>query len=129
MTDLPTVSPDQQSLMDEMQATTAATAEEPSFTITRDDKADVFVATKDGVDFGGVLFTEKDNRVLLIATSILPDFRGQGLAAALTRRVLDTLDAEGKSVTVVCPVFRSFVQQHPDYASRLDQRAGQGGDA
>ena len=116
------VSSDQQALMDEMQTT--APAKEPSFSIALDESADVFVATKDGVEFGGVLFAEKDDRVLLLATSILPEFRGQGLAAALTRRVLDMLHAQGKNVTVKCPVFRSFVQHHPEYAGRLDHRPG-----
>ena len=85
------VSSDQQALMDEMQTT--APAKEPSFSIALDESADLFVATKNGVEFGGVLFAEKNDRVLLLATSILPEFRGQGLAAALTRRVLDMFDS------------------------------------
>ena len=113
---------DQRALMDEMQTT--APAKEPSFSIALDESADLFVATKNGVEFGGVLFAEKNDRVLLLATSILPEFRGQGLAAALTRRVLDMLHAQGKNVTVKCPVFRSFVQHHPEYAGRLDHRPG-----
>ena len=123
------VSSDQQALMDEMQTT--APAKEPSFSIALDESADLFVATKNGVEFGGVLFAEKNDRVLLLATSILPEFRGQGLAAALTRRVLDMLHApktrpsnDSSSVTVRCPVFRSFVQHHPEYAGRLDHRPG-----
>ena len=118
----PAVSADQQALMDEMPAT--GPEEEPSFSISLDEAADVFIATKDGIEFGGVVFAEKDDRVLLLATSILPEFRGKGLAAALTRRVLDMLLAEGKSVTVKCPVFRSFVQHHPEYAARLDHQPG-----
>jgi predicted GNAT family acetyltransferase len=78
----------------------AGVADEASFSIARDESRDVFVATKDGVEFGGVLFDEKNDRVLLLATSILPEYRGMGLAAALTRRVLDSLHAEGKRVTV-----------------------------
>lgn len=113
---------DQQALIDEMRTTVSA--REPSFSIALDESADVFVATKDGVEFGGVVFTEKDDQVLLLATSISAEFRGQGLAAALTRRVLDTLHAQGKTVTLRCPVFRSFVEHHPAYAARLDQRPG-----
>jgi len=108
--------------MDEMR--TPEPTEEPPFSVTLDESATVYVATKDGVEFGGVLFDEKNDRVLLLATSILPEYRGMGLAAALTRRVLDRLHAEGKRVTVRCPVFRSFVQQHPEYAARLDNRSG-----
>ena len=111
------ISLDQRALVDEMR--TPASTDEASFSIARDESRDVFVATKDGVQFGGVLFDEKNDRVLLLATSILPEYRGMGLAAALTRRVLDSLHAEGKRVTVRCPVFRSFVQQHPEYAARL----------
>lgn len=50
-----------------------------------------------------------------------------GLAAAPTRRVLDSLHAEGKQRRPCrCPVFRSFVQQHPEYAAR-SWRTGAGG--
>lgn len=117
------VSPTPRSLIEEVRI--PVSAEEPSFSIALDESADTFVATKDGVEFGGVVFTEKADRVLLLATSILPEFRGQGLAAALTRRVLDQLHAEGKSVTVVCPVFRSFIQEHPKYAARLEHGPGE----
>ena len=112
---------DQRALMEETRA--GLSEGEPSFTIALDETAGLFVASKDGVEFGGVLFTENDDRVLLISTSILPGYRGKGLASALTRRVLDMLHAEDKIVTVRCPVFRSFLTHHPDYATRLDPRA------
>ena len=81
--------------MDEMR--TPEPTEEPPFSVTLDESATVYVATKDGVEFGGVLFDEKNDRVLLLATSILPEYRGMGLAAALTRRVLDRLHARASA--------------------------------
>ena len=60
-----------------------------SFSIAVDAQASTFVAIKDGVEFGAVPFAEKNGRVTLLAPSILPDYRGQGLATELTRRVLD----------------------------------------
>lgn len=44
------ISADQRALMDEMQSTESAEA--PSFSITLDESADLFVAVKDGVEFG-----------------------------------------------------------------------------
>ena len=64
-----------------------------SFSIAVDAQASAFVATKDGVEFGAVPFADKNGRVTLLATSILPDYRGQGLATELTRRVLDSIRA------------------------------------
>ncbi|AQP52397.1 hypothetical protein BW733_00980 [Tessaracoccus flavescens] len=95
-----------------------------------DAQASAFVATKDGVEFGAVPFADKNGRVTLLATSILPDYRGQGLATELTRRVLDSIRAEGKSATVRCPVFRSFIERNPEYAAMVaipgDGRDGRG---
>lgn len=108
---------DDRALVDEM--LTTRSLPEPSFSIALDEPAQTFVASQDGVELGWVVFTEKDDHVILRATSILPAFRGMGYATALTRRVLDMLYVERKHVTVVCPVFRSFVEQHPEYGSRL----------
>lgn len=91
-----------------------------SFSIAVDAQASTFVAIKDGVEFGAVPFAEKNGRVTLLATSILPDYRGQGLATELTRRVLDSIRAEGKSATVRRPVFRSFIERNPEYAAMVD---------
>jgi uncharacterized protein len=110
-------SSDDRALVHEVRTT--ASLQEPSFSIALDEPAQTFVASQDGVELGWVVFTEKDDNVILRATSILPAFRGMGYATALTRRVLDLLYDERKHVTVVCPVFRSFVEQHPEYGSRL----------
>ena len=53
----------------------------------------------------------------LIATSVFPEFRGQGAATALVRRVLDALRDEGLSVRVECPIVKTFVDGNPEYAS------------
>ncbi len=115
----PVISSEQRALIEEMERTAPT---EGRFSITRDDAAGLFVAAKDDVEFGGVLFAESDGQVLLLSTSILPAFRGQGLATELTRRVLNLLRAEGKSVTVRCPVFRSFLQHYPEYEQPLHER-------
>lgn len=102
------------------EAQSAQPGEKPSFSIVVDDQAGAFVAREDGVDFGAVPFVEKDGRVVLLATSILPEYRGRGLATELIRRVLDKIHAEGKRATVRCPVFRSFIERNPEYEALLD---------
>ena len=91
-----------------------------SFSIAMDDAAGAFVATADGVEFGAVPFVEKAGRVVLLATSILPEYRGRGLATALIRRVLDQIRVDGRRVTVRCPVFQAFIERHPEYEALLD---------
>jgi len=82
-------SPDE--LHDSVIAREAPREEDLSFPIAMDDAAGAFVATAGGVEFGAVPFVEKDGRVVLLATSILPEYRGRGLAMALVRRVLEAL--------------------------------------
>jgi predicted GNAT family acetyltransferase len=53
--------------------------------------------------------------VTLIATSVYPEFRHQGVASELIRRVLDMIRPDGKRVVVGCPVVRAFVEEHPEY--------------
>ena len=55
-----------------------------------------------------------------MATSVLPEFRGKGVAARLTGRVLDELRARGRTATVTCPFAASFVNAHPEYVDVLD---------
>jgi predicted GNAT family acetyltransferase len=94
--------------------------EDLPFSVTVDDQAGAFVATADGVDFGAVTFLEKGDRVVLLATSILPGFRGRGLAMALIREVLDTIAGQSRRVTVRCPVFHTFIERNPEYGVLLD---------
>jgi uncharacterized protein len=114
------LTPEQTQLIDEMASD--APTEPLRFAITIDDSSQSFVATADGVEFGVIPFVMRDGRVTLLATSILPEFRGMGLATALIRRVLDRLREDGRQVTVRCPVFLSFLRRHPEYADLVGGR-------
>jgi predicted GNAT family acetyltransferase len=57
---------------------------------------------------------------VLWATSVFPEFRGQGIARELIRRVLDDVRAQGKTVTIMCPIVRTFVENNPEYADLID---------
>ena len=61
-----------------------------------------------------------DDRLVLLATSVFPEFRGQGVATELVRRVLEDVRSHGKRVTIMCPVVRTFIDRHPEYADLID---------
>ena len=61
-----------------------------------------------------------DGRLVLQATSVFPEFRKQGIATELIRRVLDDVRAQGKTVTIMCPIVRTFIENNPEYADLID---------
>ena len=68
----------------------------------------------------GLVYNKVGSRVILLATSVLPEFRGKGVAARLIGVVLDELRMQGKTATVTCPFAAAFVNAHPEYADVLD---------
>jgi predicted GNAT family acetyltransferase len=81
----------------------------------------VYEATIGGQTAAGLVYNKGGgNRVTLMATSVLPEFRGKGVAARLIGGVLDDLRTQGKTVTVTCPFTAAFVNAHPEYADVLD---------
>jgi predicted GNAT family acetyltransferase len=61
-----------------------------------------------------------DDRLVLRATSVFPEFRKQGVATELIRRVLDDVRAQGKTVSAMCPIVRTFIMANPEYADLID---------
>ena len=68
--------------------------------ITENPGAGVFEATRDGETVAGVVYSRSGDRVTLLATSVFPAFRGQGIAGMLLSGVLDRLRAEGATATL-----------------------------
>lgn len=88
--------------------------------ITDNSELGVYEATIGGRTAAGLIYTKAGNRVTLRATSVLPEFRGKGVAARLIGGVLDELRTQGKTATVTCPFTAGFVDAHPEYADVLD---------
>ena len=97
---------------------TAPGAEE--LVITNNSELGVYEAAIGGRTAAGLVYNTVGNRVTLLATSVLPEFRGKGLAARLTGAVLDDLRMQGKTATITCPFAAAFVNAHPEYAEVLD---------
>jgi len=88
--------------------------------VTDDMVADAFELAVDGRTAAGLLYSTAGTRVTLLATSVFPQFRGQGLASKLIGDVLDTLRTQGRTATLTCPFTIAFVASHPEYADVVD---------
>lgn len=86
------------------------------FDLVNDETAGVYEATSGDVSVGGVPYNLiGEDRIVLLAVSVFPEFRGRGVATELIRRVLDDVRAQGKKVVNFCPVVEEFIEQNSEY--------------
>lgn len=88
--------------------------------ITDNSELGIYEAAIGGRTAAGLVYSNVGSRVVLLATSVFPEFRGKGVAARLIGGVLDELRMQGKTATVTCPFGAAFVNAHPEYADVLD---------
>lgn len=114
-----TASQDQIALIDEVSEDPHAPAFE--FTVVNDEKAGIYEAIVGDREIAGLPYNVAgDDRLVLLGTSVFPEFRKQGIATELIRRVLDDVRAQGKTVTVMCPIVHTFIEHNPEYADLID---------
>jgi predicted GNAT family acetyltransferase len=93
------------------------------FDVVNDETAGIYEATTEGSLIGGVPYNlVGDDRIALLAVSVLPTFRARGVSTELVRRVLDDVRAQGRTVINYCPVVRRFIESNPGYADLIDTR-------
>jgi predicted GNAT family acetyltransferase len=61
------------------------------------------------------------HRIVLLSTSVVPGFRKHGIATKLIAHVLDDIRGSGRTVTIICPAVREFVDHYPQYEDLLDK--------
>ncbi|WP_345764502.1 GNAT family N-acetyltransferase [Diaminobutyricibacter sp. McL0608] len=116
-----TLTQDQAVLIDEVIEDDHAPA--ISFFVVNDDKTGTYEAiTGDTVIAGLTYNIAGDDRLVLLATAVFPEFRKQGIATELIRRVLDDIRSQGKTVTIMCPIVWAFIERNPDYADLIDPK-------
>jgi predicted GNAT family acetyltransferase len=92
-----------------------------AFEAVKDEKVGIYDAIVGDREVAGLVYdVAGGDRLVLRATSVFPDFRKQGIATELTRRVLDDVRAQGKTVTIMCPFVRTFIENNPEYADLID---------
>jgi predicted GNAT family acetyltransferase len=114
-----TLSQDQAVLIDEVIDEPYAPAFD--FVVVKDEEAGSYDAIVGSTEVAGLTYNvDGDGRLQLLATSVYPEFRQRGIATELIRRVLDDVRSQGKTVTIFCPIVRTFIDHHPEYADLID---------
>ena len=91
------------------------------FAVVNDEKAGIYAAIVGDREIAGLTYNVAgDDRLVLLAISVFPEFRKQGIATELIRRVLDDVRTQGKKVTITCPIVRTFIEHNPEYADLID---------
>lgn len=85
----------------------------------RQDDERVYRASAGGREVATLRYDETDDRIVLLATTVVPEFRGRGLAAELIADALDDIRASGKRVTVYCDVVAAFMANNQQYSDLL----------
>jgi predicted GNAT family acetyltransferase len=112
-----TLTQDQVVLIDEVAARQSAPAH---LYFENDEKTGTFEALIGDTEVGNLPYNVAGDRLVLLATSVFPEFRNQGIATELIRHVLDEVRAQGKTVTIFCPIVRTFIEHNPEYADLVD---------
>jgi quinol monooxygenase YgiN/predicted GNAT family acetyltransferase len=74
-----------------------------------------------GDDIAGTLLYEREGpRLVLTHTAVQPRFQHQGVATALIAGALDDIRSKGIKITILCPLVKTFIESHPDYADLVD---------
>jgi predicted GNAT family acetyltransferase len=116
-----TLSQDQIVLVDELLDNPHAPAFD--FEVVNDEEAGIYEAIVADREIAGLPYNvADDDRLELLATSVFPEFRKQGIATELIRRVLDDVRAQGKTITIMCPIVRTFIENNPGYANLIDSK-------
>jgi predicted GNAT family acetyltransferase len=116
-----TLSQDQTTLIDEI-------IDEPHsleipFYLTNDEKNGVYEAIVGDTEIAEIPYNVAgDGRMVLLGTSVYPQYRGQGVGTELVRRVLDDVRMQGKTITILCPVVHTFIQRNPGYTDLVDRK-------
>jgi len=60
-------------------------------------------------------YRKRDDIFIVTHTEVPSDLEGRGIAAALTKYLLDYVRENNLRVRPVCPYTKAYVQRHPEY--------------
>ena len=113
-------------LVDEVTADAVREVDRPSadaeseIEVHRIDDRHVYAATIDGLEVANLRYDEVDGRVVVLTTTVVPEFRGRGIATDLIADALDDIRQRGRRVTVYCRVVAAFMNGNPQFADLID---------
>ena len=89
-------------------------------TVHRDDNERSYSATAGGRTVATIRYDEVDGRIVIVDTTVVPEFRGRGIAGELIAFALDDIRSRGMHVTVYCPTVAHFMSSNLQFADVLD---------
>jgi predicted GNAT family acetyltransferase len=89
--------------------------------ITHDADLAVYRAWINGDEVAMLAYKVVGHRFVLLSTSVVPGFRKHGIATELIGHVLDDIRGSGRTVTIICPAVREFMDHYPQYEDLLDK--------
>jgi predicted GNAT family acetyltransferase len=115
-----TLTEDQVTLIDQV----LDSEEKPDFdfTLINDEENSIYEALVGDTEIGGITYSLAGDRIVLLAAAVHPEFRHQGIATEMIRRVLDDVRAQGKTTTILCPIVRTYIDNHPYYEPLVDPK-------
>ncbi|MGO4592824.1 GNAT family N-acetyltransferase [Leifsonia sp. 2TAF2] len=92
-----------------------------TFFVNDNESISTYEAISGDTVIGGLTYNvATDSRLVLVAAAVFPEYRGQGVATELIRRVLEDVRTRGKTVTILCPIVWAFIDRNPGYADLVD---------
>jgi predicted GNAT family acetyltransferase len=89
--------------------------------VRENEAEDRFELLVDGQMAGLAAYRVRDGRTVITHSQVDPAYRGKGLGGELARLTLDHLRAKGVPVTVTCPFFVKYVEEHHDWDDILEE--------
>lgn len=104
----------------------AMPAQEPptsayDFDVSHDRELHHYDAILNGYEIGRLDYTLTGDRIVLASMVILSSFQHHGIATERIRRVLDDVRTTGKTITVLCPIVRAFIDRYLQYADLINR--------
>lgn len=93
---------------------------ESEIVVHRDDPRRSYAASLGSVEVATIEFKQIHDRVVVLSTHVVPEFRGRGIAGELIAYALDDVRDRDLHVTVYCPLVSAFINQNPEYADLVD---------
>ena len=91
-----------------------------------DNEAGSRLEIRAGDRLAGLAYRRNGRRLVLIHTEVPPELEGRGIGGALVSAVIDRAAQDGMTIVPLCPFARSWLQRHPDSASRVTVDWGAG---
>lgn len=84
------------------------------YNINHNEALNRFETLVDG-ELGIVNYRRRDNTLIVTHTGVPLEIGGRGVAAALTKALLDYAKNNALKVAPVCPYTRAYIQRNPQY--------------